>query len=158
MAPSFFIRCRDTGNQILLILGGNVGADVWEFQVPYLVERGYSCIVYDQRGFGRSDFPSGGLRLQSRQNFADTTGKCRQGAISTNSTQCYRFITAAVMPWPCRKHGLSYRWNLANMRTSRVADRLPSKHDGSSYNRSASKELSGGIAPKIETWNRFPKQ
>jgi hypothetical protein len=46
----------------------------------------------------------------------------------------------------------------ANMRTSHVADRLPSKHDGSSYNRSASQELSGGIAPKIETWNRFSKQ
>lgn len=48
------------GNPILLIHGGNIGSDVWEFQVPYLTEQGYSCIVYDQRGFARSDCSSGG--------------------------------------------------------------------------------------------------
>jgi len=48
------------GSPIVLIHGGNLGSDVWEFQVPYLTEQGYSCIVYDQRGFARSDCSSGG--------------------------------------------------------------------------------------------------
>jgi non-heme chloroperoxidase len=56
------------GHPLLLIHGGNIGADVWEFQVPYLVDHGYSCIVYDQRGFARSDCPAGGYDFDT---FAD---------------------------------------------------------------------------------------
>jgi non-heme chloroperoxidase len=56
------------GDPILLIHGGNIGADVWEFQVPYLIDHGYSCIVYDQRGFARSDCPGGGYDFDT---FAD---------------------------------------------------------------------------------------
>src|SRR5260370_35268128 len=48
------------GHPLLLIHGGNIGADVWEFQVPYLVDHGYSCIVYDQLGFARSDCSASG--------------------------------------------------------------------------------------------------
>ncbi len=56
------------GHPLLLIHGGNIGSDVWEFQVPYLVDHGYSCIVYDQRGFARSDCSAGGYDFDT---FAD---------------------------------------------------------------------------------------
>jgi non-heme chloroperoxidase len=56
------------GHPLLLIHGGNIGADIWEFQVPYLVDHGYSCIVYDQRGFARSDCSAGGYDFDT---FAD---------------------------------------------------------------------------------------
>jgi non-heme chloroperoxidase len=56
------------GHPLVLIHGGNIGADVWEFQVPYLVDHGYSCIVYDQRGFTRSDCSAGGYNFDT---FAD---------------------------------------------------------------------------------------
>src|SRR5260221_1680081 len=56
------------GHPLLLIHGGNIGSDVWEFQVPYLVDHGYSCIVYDQRGFARSDCSAGGYAFGT---FAD---------------------------------------------------------------------------------------
>lgn len=56
------------GHPLVLIHGGNIGADVWEFQVPYLVDHGYSCIVYDQRGFARSDCSAGGYDFDT---FAD---------------------------------------------------------------------------------------
>jgi len=56
------------GHPLVLIHGGNIGSDVWEFQVPYLVDHGYSCIVYDQRGFARSDCSAGGYDFDT---FAD---------------------------------------------------------------------------------------
>ena len=28
---------------------------MWEFQLPYVVDRGMRCIAYDRRGHGRSD-------------------------------------------------------------------------------------------------------
>jgi non-heme chloroperoxidase len=56
------------GHPLVLIHGGNIGVDVWEFQAPYLVDHGYSCIVYDQRGFARSDCSAGGYDFDT---FAD---------------------------------------------------------------------------------------
>src|ERR1700722_16027741 len=49
-----------TGRPVVMIHGGNMGAEVWQWQIPYLVDRGYRCIVYDQRGFHRSDAPDDG--------------------------------------------------------------------------------------------------
>jgi non-heme chloroperoxidase len=49
-----------SGDPVLLIHGGNVGSDVWDFQIPSLVDKGFRCIVYEQRGFSRSDAPGTG--------------------------------------------------------------------------------------------------
>ena len=57
---ALFYSVWGSGHPTLLIHGGNIGSDVWMFQVPYLAERGHQCIVYDQRGFARSDCPSTG--------------------------------------------------------------------------------------------------
>jgi non-heme chloroperoxidase len=65
---ALFYSIWGKGSPILMIHGGNLAADVWEFQVPYLVDQGYSCIVYDQRGFARSDCPGNGYDFDT---FAD---------------------------------------------------------------------------------------
>jgi non-heme chloroperoxidase len=55
-----FYSVWGTGHPILFIHGGNVGSDIWNLQLPYLTDNGYQCIVYDQRGFARSDCPRTG--------------------------------------------------------------------------------------------------
>jgi non-heme chloroperoxidase len=54
-----FYSIWGTGSPVLLIHGGNIGSDIWEFLVPTLAEQGNRCIIYDQRGFARSDCPGG---------------------------------------------------------------------------------------------------
>jgi non-heme chloroperoxidase len=48
------------GRPIVFIHGNNIASEMWTFQVPYLVERGFQCITYDHRGFLRSDCPPHG--------------------------------------------------------------------------------------------------
>jgi len=80
------------GDPLVLIHGGNIGADVWEFQVPYLVDHGYSCIVYDQRGFARSDCSAGGYDFDT---FADDL------AALINHLNLQRFSVVAFSHWGC---------------------------------------------------------
>lgn len=56
------------GEPIVFVAGVMLDADMWEYQIPYFVERGYRCIAFDRRGHGRSDRPSTGYDLDS---FAD---------------------------------------------------------------------------------------
>ncbi|MGK8491171.1 alpha/beta fold hydrolase [Nocardia asiatica] len=39
---------------------------MWEYQVPFFVERGYRCVLPDRRGHGLSDRPSTGYDLDTR--------------------------------------------------------------------------------------------
>jgi non-heme chloroperoxidase len=48
------------GHPVLFIHGGNVGSEIWNSQIPGMLEKGYQCILYDQRGFSRSDTPGTG--------------------------------------------------------------------------------------------------
>ena len=48
------------GLPVVLVHGNNIGSDMWSFQIAHLIEKGFRCISYDQRGFGRSDAPSSG--------------------------------------------------------------------------------------------------
>jgi Predicted hydrolases or acyltransferases (alpha/beta hydrolase superfamily) len=43
------------GTPVVFVHGWAMGADMWEYQVIDLTERGFRCITYDQRGCGRSD-------------------------------------------------------------------------------------------------------
>ena len=47
-----------TGPPLLLLHGFPDSAEVWRYQLPILVEAGYSVIAPDMRGFGRSDAPA----------------------------------------------------------------------------------------------------
>jgi non-heme chloroperoxidase len=54
-----------TGRPVVLLAGWTLAADMWEYQVPFLVEAGYRCVLLDRRGHGRSDRPSGGYDMDT---------------------------------------------------------------------------------------------
>jgi pimeloyl-ACP methyl ester carboxylesterase len=43
------------GKPILFVASAWLDSRMWEFQIPFLVDRGFRCIAYDRRGHGRSD-------------------------------------------------------------------------------------------------------
>jgi len=49
-----------SGMPVVLIHGWATGADMWEYQISSLMANGVQCVVYDQRGCGRSDQPGNG--------------------------------------------------------------------------------------------------
>ena len=50
-----FYRDHGQGAPVVLIHGWPLNGDMWEYQVPALVEAGHRVITYDRRGFGQSD-------------------------------------------------------------------------------------------------------
>ena len=63
-----FIETRDgtslayedygSGSPIVFVASWVLSADMWEYQVPCFLERGYRCVLPDRRGHGRSDRPA----------------------------------------------------------------------------------------------------
>jgi pimeloyl-ACP methyl ester carboxylesterase len=49
-----------TGDPVVLIHGWPLSSASWEYQANYLADNDCRVIAYDRRGFGRSDWPSGG--------------------------------------------------------------------------------------------------
>jgi non-heme chloroperoxidase len=68
MARGCFTRTGGTGKPVVFIHGWALGADMWEYQMPYLAGEGLRCIAYDKRGCGRSSQPWGGYDFDT---FAD---------------------------------------------------------------------------------------
>ena len=56
------------GQPVLFTHGWPLDADMWEYQMPALVQRGFRCVAFDRRGFGRSDQPGHGYDFDT---FAD---------------------------------------------------------------------------------------
>jgi non-heme chloroperoxidase len=54
-----------TGRPLVLLAGWTLASDMWEYQVPFLLEAGYRCVLLDRRGHGRSDRPSGGYEMDT---------------------------------------------------------------------------------------------
>jgi non-heme chloroperoxidase len=54
-----------TGEPIVFVASWVLNSDMWEYQIPYFVERGYRCIALDRRGHGRSDRPSTGYDIDT---------------------------------------------------------------------------------------------
>ena len=57
-----------SGRPVLFSHGWPLDADMWEYQMEYLSQRGYRTIAFDRRGFGRSDQPWTGYNYDT---FAD---------------------------------------------------------------------------------------
>ena len=57
---SLFYNDWASGTPVVLIHGWPLNADMWEYQAPVLAERGHRVVIYDRRGFGRSDQPWSG--------------------------------------------------------------------------------------------------
>jgi pimeloyl-ACP methyl ester carboxylesterase len=55
-----FFRDWGSGEPIVFVHGWGLSSDMWEYQLPELVDRGFRCIAYDRRGCGRSDQPGDG--------------------------------------------------------------------------------------------------
>ncbi|WP_049565214.1 alpha/beta fold hydrolase [Nonomuraea sp. SBT364] len=53
------------GDPIVFVASSMLCSDMWEYQVPCFVERGYRCVSLDRRGHGRSDRPSTGYDLDT---------------------------------------------------------------------------------------------
>jgi non-heme chloroperoxidase len=49
-----------SGDPVLFVHGGQLGAAMWEYQMVPLGAQGFRCIAYDRRGCGRSDHPGQG--------------------------------------------------------------------------------------------------
>ena len=65
---SLFYKDWGTGMPVVFIHGWALGADMWEYQMPYLARQGLRCIAYDKRGCGRSSQPWTGYDFNT---FAD---------------------------------------------------------------------------------------
>ena len=65
---SLFYKDWGTGNPVVFVHGWALGADMWEYQMPSLADKGLRCIAYDKRGCGRSGQPWGGYDFDT---FAD---------------------------------------------------------------------------------------
>jgi alpha-beta hydrolase superfamily lysophospholipase len=46
-----------SGPPVVLSHGWPLNADMWEYQMNFLAERGLRCVAHDRRGFGRSGQP-----------------------------------------------------------------------------------------------------
>ncbi len=57
---SLFYKDWGTGKPVVFIHGWGLGSDMWEYQMPFFVDRGLRCLAYDRRGCGRSDQPGRG--------------------------------------------------------------------------------------------------
>jgi pimeloyl-ACP methyl ester carboxylesterase len=52
-----FYTDAGSGTPVVFVASAWLSSQMWEFQVPYLADRGLRCIAYDRRGHGRSDWP-----------------------------------------------------------------------------------------------------
>lgn len=57
---SLFYAEWGTGEPVVFAHSWGLNSDMWNYQVPDLVDAGCRCVVYDRRGHGRSDRPGHG--------------------------------------------------------------------------------------------------
>ncbi|BAO56459.1 alpha/beta fold hydrolase [Nonlabens marinus] len=62
---SIYYEDYGMGKPIILIHGWPLSGDMWEYQVPALIEAGHRVITYDRRGFGKSSRPYDGYTYES---------------------------------------------------------------------------------------------
>jgi pimeloyl-ACP methyl ester carboxylesterase len=60
-----FYKDWGTGAPLVFVHGGQLGADMWEYQMTPLVGEGLRCIAYDRRGCGRSSQPGHGYDVDT---------------------------------------------------------------------------------------------
>ncbi|MCA8061408.1 alpha/beta fold hydrolase [Burkholderia sp. AU38729] len=54
---SLYYKDWGSGKPVVFIHGWPLNADMWDVQMHHLASRGFRCIAYDRRGFGRSSQP-----------------------------------------------------------------------------------------------------
>ncbi|MFI6520348.1 alpha/beta fold hydrolase [Spirillospora sp. NPDC050679] len=53
------------GPAIVFVASAMLDAGMWEYQLPFFIERGFRCVAFDRRGHGRSDRPSNGYDIDT---------------------------------------------------------------------------------------------
>src|SRR5262249_10944724 len=53
------------GRPVVFLHSWAVNADLWQYQMLHLADRGMRCIAYDQRGHGRSSDPGSGYEYDT---------------------------------------------------------------------------------------------
>ncbi|MGI5170117.1 alpha/beta fold hydrolase [Spirillospora sp. CA-253888] len=53
------------GPAIVFVASAMLNAGMWEYQLPFFIERGFHCVAFDRRGHGRSDRPSDGYDIDT---------------------------------------------------------------------------------------------
>ena len=59
-AINLFYEETGSGQPVVFIHGWPSSHDMWEYQISEIAHKGYRCIAYDRRGFGKSDKPADG--------------------------------------------------------------------------------------------------
>ncbi|GAA1123191.1 alpha/beta hydrolase [Kribbella jejuensis] len=62
---SLFVTDWGSGPPLVFVHAWGLRSDQWDYQIPALTAAGLRCIVYDQRGHGRSDRPGRGYDLDT---------------------------------------------------------------------------------------------
>jgi non-heme chloroperoxidase len=65
---NLFAQVEGEGRPIVLIHGWGLNHEMWNFQIPYLMQRGYKVVAVDLRGFGNSDKPAAGYDYETWAN------------------------------------------------------------------------------------------
>lgn len=60
------------GDPVIFCNGVMLSTSMWDYQVSFLVDRGYRCVLHDWRGHGRSDRPSSGYDMATLAADLDT--------------------------------------------------------------------------------------
>jgi pimeloyl-ACP methyl ester carboxylesterase len=60
-----FFRDWGKGAPVVLVASQAVSCDVWNYNVPALIESDMRCVSFDRRGHGRSDQPGGGYDIDT---------------------------------------------------------------------------------------------
>ncbi len=55
------------GPPVLFCNSVMLSTNMWEYQIAFLVDHGYRCVLLDWRGHGRSDRPSSGYDIRRWQ-------------------------------------------------------------------------------------------
>jgi peroxiredoxin len=65
---SIYYEDHGSGQPVILVHGWPLSGEMWEYQVPALVDAGYRVITYDRRGFGKSSRPYSGYDYNTMAN------------------------------------------------------------------------------------------
>src|SRR4051812_35367107 len=104
---ALFIRDWGHGDPILFVHGWGLNSDMWEYQLPALVDQGLRCVAYDRRGCGRSDQPGDGYDFDTlADDLAGNAIECatmvrsrRSRCSRASSPRCGQIGPAIWPPW-----------------------------------------------------------
>jgi 3-oxoadipate enol-lactonase len=117
MGQKIYYEVHGNGDAIVLLHNGFACSKIWEHIYPLFVEKGYKTVLYDRRGFGRSEKGSDFKKFYLSDSFRSDTvgelallldmldidsfhavGQCEGGVIAVDYALAYpRHVNTAVL-------------------------------------------------------------